>query len=34
LYAAAASLSNRTENLGGVAAPLVVPVIGDFLLAQ
>lgn len=34
LYAAAASLINRTEDLGGVAAPLVVPVVGGFFLAQ
>jgi ABC-2 type transport system permease protein len=34
LYAAAASLINRTEDLGSVAAPLLVPVIGGFILAQ
>lgn len=34
LYAAAASLINRTEDLGSVAAPLVIPVIGGFFLAQ
>jgi len=34
LYAAAASLINRTEDLGSVAAPLVIPVITGFLLAQ
>ncbi|GAC1404302.1 MAG: ABC transporter permease [Candidatus Velthaea sp.] len=34
LYAAAASLINRTEDLGSVAAPLVIPVVGGFLLAQ
>jgi len=34
LYAAAASLINRTEDLGSVAAPLVVPVIAGILLAQ
>lgn len=34
LYAAAASLINRTEDLGSVAAPVLVPVIGGFFLAQ
>ncbi len=34
LYAAAASLINRTEDLGSVAAPLVIPVVGGFFLAQ
>lgn len=34
LYAAAASLINRTEDLGSVAGPLVVPVMIGFLLAQ
>jgi len=34
LYAAAASLINRTEDLGAVAGPLVVPVVLGFLLAQ
>lgn len=34
LYAAAASLINRTEDLGSVAGPLVVPVAIGFLLAQ
>jgi ABC-2 type transport system permease protein len=34
LYAAAASLINRTEDLGSVAAPLIVPVVGGFFLAQ
>jgi ABC-2 type transport system permease protein len=34
LYAAAASLINRTEDLGTVAGPLVVPVVLGFVLAQ
>ncbi|MFN2459971.1 MAG: ABC transporter permease [Candidatus Velthaea sp.] len=34
LYAAAASLINRTEDLGSVAVPLVIPVVGGFVLAQ
>jgi ABC-2 type transport system permease protein len=34
LYAAGASLINRTEDLGSVAGPLVVPVVIGFLLAQ
>jgi ABC-2 type transport system permease protein len=33
LYAAAASLINRTEDLGSVAGPLVVPVVVGILLA-
>jgi ABC-2 type transport system permease protein len=34
LYAAAASLINRTEDLGSVAGPLVVPVVAGIILAQ
>ncbi len=34
LYAAAASLINRTEDLGSVTGPLVVPVVIGFVLAQ
>ncbi len=34
MYAAAASLISRTEDLGSVAGPLVLPVVGGFLLAQ
>jgi ABC-2 type transport system permease protein len=34
LYAAAASLISRTEDLGSVAGPLVLPVLAGFLLAQ
>ena len=34
LYAAAASLINRTEDLGAVAGPLVAPVVLGFALAQ
>ncbi|MBV8580749.1 MAG: ABC transporter permease [Candidatus Eremiobacteraeota bacterium] len=34
LYAAAASLINRTEDLGSVAMPLVIPVVVGFILAQ
>jgi ABC-2 type transport system permease protein len=34
LYAAAASLINRTEDLGSVTLPVVIPVIGGFLIAQ
>ncbi len=34
LYAAAASLINRTEDLGSVAMPLVFPVLIGFFLAQ
>jgi ABC-2 type transport system permease protein len=33
LYAAAASLINRTEDLGSVAGPLVIPVVIAFILA-
>jgi ABC-2 type transport system permease protein len=34
MYAAAASLINRTEDLGSVAGPLVIPVLFGFVLAQ
>ena len=34
MYAAAASLINRTEDLGSVAGPLVVPVVLGIILAQ
>jgi ABC-2 type transport system permease protein len=34
LYAAAGSLISRTEDIGSVAGPLVVPVVAGFLLAQ
>lgn len=34
VYAAAASLINRTEDLGSVAGPLVVPVVIGIILAQ
>ncbi len=34
MYAAAASLINRTEDLGSVTVPLVLPVVGGFLVAQ
>ncbi len=34
LYAAAASLINRTEDLGSVAGPLVVPVVVGIILAN
>ena len=34
MFAAAASLVNRTEDLGSLAAPLYFPVIGGFFLAQ
>ncbi|HTD33192.1 MAG TPA: ABC transporter permease [Candidatus Elarobacter sp.] len=34
LYAAAASLINRTEDLGTVAGPLVIPVVAGIILAQ
>jgi ABC-2 type transport system permease protein len=34
LYASAASLISRTEDIGSVVAPLVVPVIAGFLFAQ
>jgi len=34
VYAAAASLVSRTEDLGSIAAPLVMPVVGAFLIAQ
>jgi ABC-2 type transport system permease protein len=34
LYAAAASLINRTEDLGSVTGPLVVPVVIGFMMAQ
>jgi ABC-2 type transport system permease protein len=33
LYAAAASLVNRTEDLGSVAGPLIIPVVIAFVLA-
>jgi ABC-2 type transport system permease protein len=33
LYAAAASLINRTEDLGSVSAPLVIPVLAAYFLA-
>lgn len=33
-YAAAASLISRTEDLGSVTTPLVLPVIGAFFIAQ
>jgi len=34
LYAAVASLISRTEDIGSVAGPLVLPVLAGFLLAQ
>ncbi len=34
MYAAAASLITRTEDLGSVTVPLVLPVVGGFLVAQ
>ena len=34
LYAAAASLINRTEDLGSVAGPLVIPVVAAIVIAQ
>jgi len=34
MYAAAASLISRTEDLGSVAGPLTLPVLGGFLLAN
>jgi len=34
LYAAAASLITRTEDLGSLAGPLVIPVVFGFVLAQ
>jgi ABC-2 type transport system permease protein len=34
LYAAAASLISRTEDLGSVATPVILPVVGAFFLAQ
>jgi ABC-2 type transport system permease protein len=34
MYAAAASLITRTEDLGSVAGPLTLPVLGGFLLAN
>jgi ABC-2 type transport system permease protein len=34
LYAAAASLINRTEDLGTVAGPVLIPVVFGFLVAQ
>lgn len=34
MYAGAASLISRTEDLGSIAAPLVMPVVGAFLVAQ
>jgi ABC-2 type transport system permease protein len=33
LFAAAASLINRTEDLGSIAAPLVMPIVAAFLIA-
>jgi ABC-type Na+ efflux pump permease subunit len=33
-YAAAASLISRTEDLGSVATPIVLPVVGAFFIAQ
>ena len=34
VYAAAASLVSRTEDLGSISAPLVLPIVGAFLVAQ
>lgn len=34
LYAAAGSLISRTEDIGSVAGPLVIPVVAAFILAQ
>jgi ABC-2 type transport system permease protein len=34
LYAAAASLINRTEDLGAVAAPVLMPVLTGFIVAE
>jgi ABC-2 type transport system permease protein len=34
LYAGIASLISRTEDIGSVVAPLVLPVVGGFLIAQ
>ncbi len=34
LYAAAASLISRTEDLGSVSGPIVLPVVAGFLIAQ
>ncbi|MBC5811479.1 MAG: ABC transporter permease [Candidatus Eremiobacteraeota bacterium] len=34
IYAAAASLISRTEDLGSVTTPLVMPVVGAFFIAQ
>ncbi len=34
VYAAAGSLISRTEDLGSVATPLVLPVVGAFVIAQ
>ena len=34
VYAAAASLISRTEDLGSVATPVILPVVGAFFLAQ
>ena len=34
LYAAAASLVSRTEDLGSVSGPIVLPVVAGFLIAQ
>jgi ABC-2 type transport system permease protein len=34
MYAAAASLISRTEDLGSVATPVILPVVGAFFLAQ
>jgi ABC-2 type transport system permease protein len=34
IYAAAASLISRTEDLGSVSGPIVMPAVGGFLIAQ
>jgi ABC-2 type transport system permease protein len=34
IYAAAASLISRTEDLGSVATPVILPVVGAFFVAQ
>jgi len=34
IYAAAASLISRTEDLGSVATPVILPVVGAFFIAQ
>jgi len=34
IYAAAASLVSRTEDLGSVATPVILPVVAAFLIAQ